>query len=71
MDRVDLIIKAGKISSRIKFFLQDVVELRNVCSVSVSVCVHADVYVTCSVDYTLTSHHNSNITDVTSNNQPS
>ncbi|XP_065890212.1 eukaryotic translation initiation factor 4 gamma 3-like isoform X2 [Dysidea avara] len=29
MDRVDLIIKAGKISSRIKFFLQDVVELRN------------------------------------------
>ena len=30
MDRVQLIINAGKISSRIKFFLQDVVELRNV-----------------------------------------
>ena len=30
MDRVELIINAGKISSRIKFFLQDVIELRNV-----------------------------------------
>ena len=47
MDRVELIINAGKISSRIKFFLQDVVELRNVlyASVSLFVCVCVCVYI--------------------------
>ena len=42
MDRVELIINAGKISSRIKVSLQDVLELRNVLlymSVCLSVCM--------------------------------
>jgi len=46
-----MIIKAGKISSRIKFFLQDVVELRNVCSVCIDlVCVQMNGIYTQTVD---------------------
>ena len=47
MDRVELIINAGKISSRIKFLLQDVVELRNVLYASVSLFVHVCLYSIC------------------------
>ena len=47
MDRVELIINAGKISSRIKFFLQDVVELRNVLYASVSLFVCVCLYSIC------------------------
>jgi len=38
MSRVDSIVKAGKVSPRIKYLLLDILELRNVCS-CLYVCV--------------------------------
>ena len=50
-NRVDHIIEANKVGSRVKFMLQDVVDLRKVCVictyVDVSMCVYVCVLCVC------------------------